>query len=236
MKKKICAFFVICMSVCLAMSLTACSKDYVRVKSSAQDYKGKNYKTVFFDLIDAEFTNIELKEIKDIPAQSADLDGTVESVIIGDSSDFKRNDKFRKDIKVVITFHKAGAEGENAAGSETEAVPVPTPDTSAANVAPTPTPTPASTPRVTVVPTATPRPTATPKPKATPRPSREPIYAVTPTPKPTAAPVAAAPAAAPAPAYAPQPQAVQEPHYTYCTQCGMKFDESLPNCPNCGKR
>lgn len=45
-----------------------------------------------------------------------------------------------------------------------------------------------------------------------------------------------APAAAPAPAYAPQPQAVQEPRYTYCTQCGMKFDESLPNCPNCGKR
>lgn len=41
------------------------------------------------------------------------------------------------------------------------------------------------------------------------------------------------------PEKAPEPEACQpaaEPRYVYCTQCGTKFDETLENCPNCGRR
>lgn len=34
---------------------------------------------------------------------------------------------------------------------------------------------------------------------------------------------------------APQP-APSAPHYTFCTQCGTKYDASLGVCPNCGKK
>lgn len=66
-----------------------------------------------------------------------------------------------------------------------------------------------------------------------------------------AAPTASQPAPAPAayrptaPQPAPNPSAYRPaapqpapsaPHYTFCTQCGTKYDASLGVCPNCGKK
>jgi hypothetical protein len=68
---------------------------------SEYDYRDKNYKSAIAMLESAGFTNIETVELNDTAAK----DGIVDTIAIGGKSDFKREDFWSPNVKIIITYH-----------------------------------------------------------------------------------------------------------------------------------
>ena len=72
---------------------------------SVNDYVGENYLKARNHLIGLGFSNITLVPKKDLVNGWLTKDGTVEEIVIGGISEFKRKTKFSPDTPVMITYH-----------------------------------------------------------------------------------------------------------------------------------
>ena len=72
---------------------------------SSKGVRGLEYDDVFWDYKNAGFQNIILSAICDLKTGLLVKDGSVESVKVDEKSEFKRNEKFRIDVPIIITYH-----------------------------------------------------------------------------------------------------------------------------------
>lgn len=99
------------LSIIMALSLLACGgKKEKKVANifapnTPNVYIGNNYQDAYREFIDAGFSNITTKQIKDIDAASEIADGTVESITVDGSSNYTQKTAFNKKSKVVIKYH-----------------------------------------------------------------------------------------------------------------------------------
>lgn len=72
---------------------------------SAEYAKDTNYQTILNQFIENGFTNIELVKQEDLIFGLFHSEGDIVSVTINGMKDFKENDKFPKNAKVIIKYH-----------------------------------------------------------------------------------------------------------------------------------
>ena len=72
---------------------------------SAEYAKNTNYQTILNQFIENGFTNIELVKQEDLVFGLFHSEGDIVSVTINGMKDFKENDKFPKNAKVIIKYH-----------------------------------------------------------------------------------------------------------------------------------
>ena len=97
------------------------------IPQSASAYRYGNYKDVQKELTDAGFTNISYEILYDIVLDWTD-EGEIESISVDGNTDFEKNDIFKKDAPIVITYHmkedddpnKSGEDGSETSAQETE--------------------------------------------------------------------------------------------------------------------
>ncbi len=79
----------------------------IQVARPSEEYSGWSYQDVVDEFTQAGFTNIELVPVGDlnVATQLVTHDGTIESVVVGESTGFTREATFPADTKVVITYH-----------------------------------------------------------------------------------------------------------------------------------
>ncbi len=79
----------------------------IQVARPSEEYSGWSYQDVVDEFTQAGFTNIELVPVGDlnVATQLVTHDGTIESVVVGESTGFTREATFPADAKVVITYH-----------------------------------------------------------------------------------------------------------------------------------
>ncbi len=80
------------------VNITRMPKDY-------RDYIGKEYTDVVEELRAYGFENISLLPAKDLITTIFKKEGMVKTISINGKSSFSKNQKFRLDSRVVITFH-----------------------------------------------------------------------------------------------------------------------------------
>lgn len=80
-------------------------KEYCSVPFSSDDYDFKNYKVVMEELSAYGFTNIVLLPHRDLINGWLTKDGTVENISINGKEKFRKNTKFKSDVRIVITYH-----------------------------------------------------------------------------------------------------------------------------------
>ena len=88
-----------------AICLISCGTKKIKAPRSADDYKGMNYEEAVMELQEAGFTSIESNAVEDITSDGEIPDGAVESILIGEASDFTAEDKFVPETKVSIVYH-----------------------------------------------------------------------------------------------------------------------------------
>lgn len=79
-------------------------EDEAPIPQSASSYKFGNYKDAQKELADAGFTNISYEILYDIVLGWTD-EGEIESISVDGNTDFEKNDIFKKDAPIVITYH-----------------------------------------------------------------------------------------------------------------------------------
>lgn len=80
-------------------------KSTVRIPVGAEAYYHRNFKEVNSELTAYGFTNITLVERKDLVMGLLTKEGAIEEISIDGKADFKKNAKFRSDVRVVIIYH-----------------------------------------------------------------------------------------------------------------------------------
>ena len=80
-------------------------KKYSFVPFSSEGYSLKNYKDVMEELTAYGFTNIALLPHRDLIKGWLTKDGEVEKISINGKENFKKNDRFEPDVRIVITYH-----------------------------------------------------------------------------------------------------------------------------------
>lgn len=80
-------------------------KKYSFVPFSYDSYEQKNYKDIMEELSAYGFTNIALLPKKDLIKGWIIKDGEVESITVNGKEKFKKNEKFKSDVRIVITYH-----------------------------------------------------------------------------------------------------------------------------------
>lgn len=98
-------FLFICI---LSAILTGCNQsreNEVKTPLSSTDCIRKDYSEVVSAFEKAGFSNIQMVALDDLITGWITKDGSVESVSMGDSSDFKKNAWFPKETLVTITYH-----------------------------------------------------------------------------------------------------------------------------------
>ena len=94
-------------------------EDEVPIPHSASDYRYENYVGVQQELADAGFTNISIEILYDIELGWTE-EGEVDSVSVDGNTDFEKNEIFKKDAPIVITYHMMEEDDPNKhAESET---------------------------------------------------------------------------------------------------------------------
>lgn len=88
----------------MAMLMVACGGK--AVPSGSADYVGKDHETVKAELTEAGFTDIQEEPIDDLTSARIKEDGAVESVTIGDQSEFDAKSKFAAETKILIKYHR----------------------------------------------------------------------------------------------------------------------------------
>ena len=86
-------------------SAEATIQENANVPVSAAECIGKNKTDVINNLRRAGFRNVHEETIADLEIADAAKDGVVEAISINGVSDFKGNEEFKKDAKVVVTYH-----------------------------------------------------------------------------------------------------------------------------------
>ena len=87
-------------------------EDEAPIPRSAIDYKYENYADVQQELEAAGFTNITFEILYDIELGWTD-EGEVESVSVDGNAEFEKNDIFKKDTPIVITYHMNAEDDPN---------------------------------------------------------------------------------------------------------------------------
>ena len=72
---------------------------------TVNDYIGENYLDAYNHIIGLGFSNVTLVPEKDLINGWLTKDGTVEDIVIGGISEFKRKTQFSPDTPVMITYH-----------------------------------------------------------------------------------------------------------------------------------
>lgn len=78
--------------------------DEAPMPQAASDFKYKNYVDVQQELTDAGFTNVSFNILYDIVLGWTE-EGEVDNVTVDGRSDFEKNEIFKKDVPIVITYH-----------------------------------------------------------------------------------------------------------------------------------
>jgi hypothetical protein len=98
----------LCLMVAM-ISISACSakQEPIELKvSKSSDVMGReNYKKAISELKKTGFTNIKTKALDDLITGWLTKDGEIEKIEINGETEFKANDSFPKDSKIVITYH-----------------------------------------------------------------------------------------------------------------------------------
>ncbi|MFJ7729302.1 DUF4839 domain-containing protein [Neobacillus sp. NPDC097160] len=98
----------LCLMVAL-ISISACSAEkdtnMLKVSKSSDEIVGENYQTVISQLKKTGFTNIKTKVLDDLITGWLTKDGEIEQVEINGDTEFSANDSFKKNSKIVITYH-----------------------------------------------------------------------------------------------------------------------------------
>lgn len=81
------------------------STDELQMTEDMASCEGENYQTVAALFRSAGFSNVQAVAMKDLNFLTARRNGQVESVSINGSTDFDEGDIFRKNSRVVITYH-----------------------------------------------------------------------------------------------------------------------------------
>ncbi|MEW9122697.1 MAG: DUF4839 domain-containing protein [Thermotaleaceae bacterium] len=102
--KKILIFLSLIVAI---ISISACSEDpnVLEVSKSSDEIVGENYQTIISELEETGFTNIETKILDDLITGFLTKDGEIEKIEINGETEFSVNDSFKKDAKIVITYH-----------------------------------------------------------------------------------------------------------------------------------
>lgn len=87
-------------------------EDEAPIPQSAVDYKYENYADVQQELETAGFTNITFEILYDIELGWTD-EGEVDSVSVNGNTEFEKNDIFKKDAPIVITYHMNAEDDPN---------------------------------------------------------------------------------------------------------------------------
>ena len=90
----------------------------IKVPLSSKKCSGKKYEDVVQAFEDAGFTNIIVEEMKDLTKDWLKKDGTVDSVSINGSLEFKEDAVFEKDSTIRIKYHSKEEQVEEV--SETQ--------------------------------------------------------------------------------------------------------------------
>ena len=80
-------------------------KKTILVQYSSSELKGQDYEVVEDKLFAAGFENIRTTTISDLSYKERDLEGTVESVLIGNVNCFEADTKFKRYEEVLISYH-----------------------------------------------------------------------------------------------------------------------------------
>ncbi len=80
-------------------------KDEIKVPTSACEYKGKDYKTVKTEFENMGFEEVECEGLEDLKIGLLKKENTIERISIAGNAEFYSGDIFKKDDKVVITYH-----------------------------------------------------------------------------------------------------------------------------------
>jgi hypothetical protein len=97
----------LCLMVAI-ISISACSsgqEKMLKVSKSSDEIVGENYKTVISQLEKTGFTNIKTKVLDDLITGWLTKDGEIEKVEINGDTEFGADDSFKKNSKIVITYH-----------------------------------------------------------------------------------------------------------------------------------
>ena len=123
------------------------AKDQAKVNCYRTGFQDRPYKEVIKELKSLGFTNLYTKPYYDSNPGDARI-GTVRDVTIDGSTDYKKGDIFKSNVKVVVSYHESrDADPSKPKESET----------------PKPSPTPSATPKPTPTPSPSPTPSSKPK-------------------------------------------------------------------------
>jgi hypothetical protein len=91
------------------ISISACSAKQdpieLKVRKSSDVMARENYKKAISELKKTGFTNIKTKALDDLITGWLTKDGEIEKIEINGDTEFKANDSFPKDSKIIITYH-----------------------------------------------------------------------------------------------------------------------------------
>ena len=88
----------------IAGTIPEYGEDEVPIPQSASDYRYDNYADVQRELADVGFTNISFEVLYDIEL-GLTKEGEVDSVSVDGNTNFEKNEIFKKDAAIVITYH-----------------------------------------------------------------------------------------------------------------------------------
>lgn len=81
------------------------SDNRVNMPSSSKKFEGVNYQEVVTQLQDAGFINVETEVLSDLVTGWTTKDGEVEKVSVDGDNLFSTDDKFPRDVNIVVTYH-----------------------------------------------------------------------------------------------------------------------------------
>ena len=96
----------------IAGTIPEYGEDEVPIPQSASDYRYDNYADVQRELADVGFTNISFEVLYDIEL-GLTKEGEVDSVSVDGNTNFEKNEIFKKDAAIVITYHMKAEDDPN---------------------------------------------------------------------------------------------------------------------------
>ncbi len=94
-------------------------KDEAPIPQSAADYEHANFEEVQQELTAAGFTNISFEVLYDIELGWTE-EGEIDSISIDGNTDFEKNDIFKRNASIVITYHMPEENNPNREGEEAD--------------------------------------------------------------------------------------------------------------------
>lgn len=86
--------------------------DTVTMPAFSEDLADENYEDVLDDLREAGFTNVETEALGDLITGWLTKEGSVEAVEVDGDSEYSTEDRYPKDVEVVVAYHSFPADEE----------------------------------------------------------------------------------------------------------------------------